>query len=120
MATNQETGAHGEQLAEEFLSGLGYKILHKNWRFRHFELDLVMQDAKSIIVVEVKTRKSLYAGDPEVSVNRQKQRTLIKAANAYVLYYGIDFPVRFDIVAVVISGEKAIINHIKDAFYPMM
>ena len=120
MAAHHETGAQGEQLAEEYLRNEGYEILDKNWRFKHFELDLVMKDQESIIVVEVKTRKSLYGGDPEVSVNRHKQRILVRAANAYVVYYGIDLPVRFDIVAVIISGKKHFINHIRDAFYPMM
>lgn len=120
MATNQETGARGEDLAAEFLLKQGFTILDRNWRFRHYELDLVAQEGDVIIVVEVKTRTSLYAGEPEISVNRMKQRTLVKAANAYVVYFGIDFPVRFDIISVVIRNETHVINHIRDAFYPMM
>jgi putative endonuclease len=120
MAEHHETGVLGEELAAQFLQDLGYVLLNRNWRFRHFELDLVMKDGDQLVIAEVKTRKSLYGGDPEVSVNRQKQRTLIRAANAYVLHYGIDHPVRFDIVSVVITGKRHTINHIADAFYPMM
>jgi putative endonuclease len=120
MAAHHETGARGEELAAEFLQKQGYEILDRNWRHRHYELDLVARDQETIVIVEVKTRTSLYAGEPEVSVNRQKQRTLIRAANAYVVYHGIDFPVRFDIIAIVIKGDQHFINHIEDAFYPMM
>lgn len=120
MAAHNETGAQGEELAAIFLHNLGYEILDRNWRYRHWELDLIAKDGDVVVVAEVKTRKSLYAGEPEVSVNRQKQRTLIRAANAYVVYHGINMPVRFDIISVVIKGETHTINHIRDAFYPMM
>lgn len=120
MAQHNDTGARGEKLAGEFIEKLGYVILDRNWRHRHFELDLVAKEGDVIVIVEVKTRTSLYAGEPEVSVTRMKQRSLIKAADAYVLYYGMDFPVRFDIVSIVIKGEKVVINHIMDAFYPMI
>lgn len=120
MAAHLETGALGEALAAEYLEGKGFKMLDHNWRHRHYELDLVMQFGDQIIVVEVKTRKSLYGGEPEVAVNKQKQRTLVRAANAYVVYHGIDMSVRFDIVSVLIRGEEHTIHHIPDAFYAMM
>jgi len=120
MAAHHETGVLGEALAAEHLLGMGYELLDRNWRHRQYELDLVMRFQEHVIVVEVKTRKSLYGGEPEVAVNRQKQRTLIRAANAYVVYHGIDMPVRFDIVSVVIRGEQHTIHHIADAFYAMM
>lgn len=120
MAAHNDTGAEGEQLAAEHLEKNGFEILDRNWRHRNFELDLVARENDFIVVVEVKTRKSLYGGEPEVSVNRQKQRSIIKAANAYVVYHGIDMQVRFDIIGVVIKGKTHFINHIKDAFYPMI
>lgn len=120
MATHNDTGMQGEELAAQFLEKNGYVILDRNWRFRHFELDLIAQKGEFIIIVEVKTRKSLYAGEPEIFVNRPKQRSIIRAANAYVVHHGIDMQVRFDIIGIVIKGDKHFINHIIDAFYPMM
>lgn len=120
MAEHIETGKKGEELAAEFLTSQGIKILHRNWRIGHYELDLVAREGDTVVVTEVKTRKSLYGGEPEVSVTRMKQKTLIKAANAYVMHYGINLPVRFDIISVVIKGEQHFIHHIKDAFYPMI
>ncbi len=120
MAEHLETGAKGEDLAADFLISNGYEILDRNWRFRQYEIDLVAKDHDVIIVVEVKTRTSLYMGEPEVSVTRLKQRSLVRAANAYVVYHGINMPVRFDIISIFIKGENHIINHIVDAFYPMM
>jgi putative endonuclease len=120
MATNLETGLRGEELAADFLLKQGLTILERNWRIGHYELDLVAREDDMVVVVEVKTRTSLYAGEPEVSVNRMKQKTLIKAANAYVVHFGIDMQVRFDIVSVVIKGDEHFIHHIRDAFYPML
>ncbi len=120
MAAHNDLGAMGEELASKFLMGKGYQVLDKNWRHRQYELDLVYRTGEELVVVEVKTRKSLYSGDPEVAVNRQKQRSLVRAANAYVQHYGIDLPVRFDIISVVIKGEEHFIHHIPDAFYAMM
>ena len=120
MAKHNDTGAEGERIAGEFLEKLGYIILDRNWRHRNYELDLVAKEGNTIVVVEVKTRTTLYAGVPELSVTRMKQRTLIKAANAYVVNHGIDLPVRFDILGIVIRGEQISVNHIMDAFYPMM
>jgi putative endonuclease len=120
MATHNETGKQGEDLAAEYLKKQGFTILERNWRIGHYELDLIAKEGDMVVVVEVKTRTSLYGGEPEVSVNRMKQRTLVKAANAYVLHFGIDLPVRFDIISIVIKGDNHIIHHIRDAFYPMM
>ncbi len=120
MATHNETGKQGEEFAAEYLKKQGFNILERNWRIGHYELDLVAQEGDSIVVAEVKTRTSLYGGDPEISVNRMKQKTLIKAANAYVVRYGINLPVRFDIISILIKGEQHFIHHIRDAFYPMI
>ncbi len=120
MAAHNDLGVLGEEIALKHLMGKGYKLLDKNWRHRQYELDLIMRIGDELVVVEVKTRKSLYGGDPEVAVNRHKQRLLIRAANAYVQHYGLDMPVRFDILSVVIKGEEHFVHHIEDAFYAMM
>ncbi len=110
-----EIGKNGEEQAAEFLKTLGYQILALNWRVKHLEVDIVAQDAKELVIVEVKTRASDFFGTPESFVDKDKQRKLIKAAHEYIIQYNVDLEVRFDIVSVITSNKK--VHHIKNAFY---
>ena len=73
-----------------------------------------------LVIAEVKTRSTLYFGEPQVFVNRKKQSFMIRAANAYILDHDIQHEARFDIISVIISGERVSIRHIEDAFYPTL
>lgn len=121
MAAHNELGALGEQIALEYLLGLGYQILEKNWSNGHKEIDIIAKDDDTIVIVEVKTRRSTFLVEPEASVDVFKQRHLIWAANSYVNKYQYDLDVRFDIISIVIdrNNEKRI-EHIQDAFYPSL
>ncbi len=119
MASHNELGALGEQIALEFLIEKGYQILEKNWSSGHKEIDIIAKDGDTIVIIEVKTRKSTYLVEPEITVDIYKQRHLIWAANSFVNRYQYDNDVRFDIIAITINknNEKRI-EHIEDAFYP--
>lgn len=117
MAAHNELGAKGEQQASGFLQQKGYTILATNWRNHHHEIDIVARHKNILIVAEVKTRTGRFFGEPEEFVLKQKQKNLIRAANAYLLRNNLDIEVRFDIISIVIEKEdKFIINHIEDAF----
>jgi len=120
MAEHNETGKKGENMALEFLQKKGYRILEQNWQLGRNEIDIVARDGDTIVIVEVKTRSSNWAGEPEAFVDRKKQRLLVRAANAYVLRKNIQEEVRFDIIAILTGEENARINHIPDAFYPTL
>jgi putative endonuclease len=120
MAEHIETGKTGEARALEFLKEKGYKILDTNWRQGKYEIDIVANDKDCLVIVEVKTRHSTFAGEPEIAVDKQKQRTLIFAANAYIRTNHIVSETRFDIIAVLMNGEEARLHHIPDAFYPTL
>jgi putative endonuclease len=120
MSDHIELGRKGEELATNYLTGKGYKILEKNWRQGRNEIDIIARDANYIVIVEVKTRETNIFAEPEMSVTRDKQKALIRAANAYILHKNIHDEVRFDIVSIVISKGKEQINHIEDAFYPTL
>jgi len=120
MAEHNDTGTKGEQLAKVFLEGKGYKVLEVNWRFKNLEADIIATHNNTLIVVEVKTRASNFFGEPEAWVTRQKQKNLIKAANGYITRYKIEMEVRFDIVSVIMGKEEQQINHIEDAFFPLV
>ena len=84
------------------------------------EIDIIAQDRDFLVIVEVKTRQSTYFGEPEVFVNKTKQRSLISAANDFIAKRNIDIETRFDIISIVISGDTIHIDHIEDAFYPTL
>ncbi len=122
MADHLDFGKKGEEIAADLLQKKGYRILDTNWRSGKNEIDIVAKDAtgKYIVVVEVKSRHSLYGGEPETAVTRDKQKALIRAANAYVRIKNIQEEIRFDIISILITKEGEKINHIEDAFYPTL
>jgi putative endonuclease len=120
MTNHIDIGKIGEQIAQEYLVNKKYEILETNWTHGHKEIDIIAKYEKQLVIVEVKCRNFSPLELPQNAVNRQKQRDLISAADAYVKKHDIDLEVRFDIVAVVLRGEKHEIDHIEDAFYPIM
>ncbi|MFC2102143.1 YraN family protein [Bacteroidota bacterium] len=120
MGEIHELGKRGEELAALYLKEKGYKILETNWRFGRNELDLIAEDGNTLVVAEVKTRQSSTFTQPETAVTREKQRSIIRSANAYVRWKRRNIEVRFDIVSIIIQGDNVTVNHIPDAFYPMV
>jgi len=118
MAEHNELGKQGEEIAQRFLVDKGYKIIETNWRFGNDELDIIAEESDWLVIVEVKTRRSTYFGEPEQWVNKTKQTFMIRAANAYIEQKNIENETRFDIISIVITTGGMRINHIEDAFYP--
>lgn len=114
----QLQGLAGEDLAATLLAQKGYRILERNWRCGHLEVDIIAETDKHLVIVEVKTRKSVVFGMPEVFVDLQKQRHLIRAAMYYAKFKNVRKEIRFDIISVVNSPECQEINHIENAFKP--
>ena len=118
MAEHNETCTKGEELAVTFLTNKGYVILETNWRFKNLEADIIATISKTLVIAEVKTRKSNYFGEPETFVNKQKQNNLVKTAHEYIQRNDLNLEVRFDIISVIVGNNQTTINHIEDAFYP--
>lgn len=118
MATHNDTGDAGEKIAVSFLKKKGFRILKTNWRIEKWEIDIIAEDKKERVFVEVKTRFSHEFGDPAEAVTPQKQKHLINAANLYVLQEDYEGPLRFDIISIFLQkGSLPEIKHIEDAFY---
>ncbi|MBI9040741.1 YraN family protein [Lutibacter sp.] len=117
MATHNDLGNKGEEIAVDFLQKNNYKIVEKNWRFKKAEVDIIALKKGVLAVVEVKTRSSDYFGDPQDFVNQKKIKLLVEAINEYVISKNLDVEVRFDIIAILKNQEKFDIKHLKDAFF---
>ncbi len=111
-------GITGENIAVSYLIEHGYRIIERNWRFHHKEVDIIAADKSDIVFIEVKTRRNLQYGNPEDSVDHKKQEFLIEAAEEYINLNNIDDNIRFDIISVVLKQGRPSVNHIKNAFYP--
>lgn len=120
MSESQILGQTGEDLAATYLAGKGYRIRHRNWKSLKTELDIIAENDKFIVFVEVKTRSAGFLADPASAVTRDKQRNIIFAADSYLRIYNIDKESRFDIITVISGDEDQEIDHIEDAFYPTL
>lgn len=107
-------GQKGELLALRHLEKCNYSFLAQNYRFRRSEIDLIMRDCNTIVFVEVKYRKSNRYGFPEEFVSNNQKRSIIEAADEYLVTNNWEGSIRFDIVAINASLE---IQHFEDAFY---
>lgn len=71
--SNKETGQKGEKLAQEYILGLGYKIIETNKRFSRFcEIDIIAKDRDALVFVEVKTRTSDFCGSGFEAITKSK------------------------------------------------
>lgn len=115
----QQVGLHGEALACAELEARGYAIVERRYRSRFGEIDIVANDAGTIVFVEVKTKTNGSFGDPVEEVTAQKQRQLVAMGQAYAAYCcPPDTPCRFDVVGVDLSGAAPAITVYQDAFRP--
>jgi len=86
----RENGKLGEQLAREFLEHAGYRFIGANYVRRVGEIDIIMlspaspHDEPIIVFVEVRYRAAKSYGGALASIDRKKQRKLLRAANAWL------------------------------------
>jgi putative endonuclease len=118
MAEKNETGKTGEAVARSYLEISGYTVLDTNWRFHHYELDIIATNGQELVVVEVKTRSSEYLISPEDAINTRKIKRIVAAADAYARMKQINLPVRFDIICLIKDKQSYTVEkHYEDAFY---
>ena len=110
-------GRNGEDIARTYLERKGMRFLAKNYKRRHGEVDLIMEDGNYLVFVEVKTRRTLAYGMPAEAVTPYKQKHIRYCAEIYFYENKItSHPTRFDIVEVLILNGRIKIHHIRDAF----
>lgn len=117
MAQHNELGKRGEDVAEAYLIENNYHIIQRNGIYDRNEIDIIASNQEFIVFVEVKTRSSSYWGNPEEAVSLTKIKRMVAAADHYLNENDEDKPVRFDVIAVVITNDNIAIEHIEDAFF---
>lgn len=118
MAEKDALGRTGEQLAVEFLIRGGYAILERNWRCRQGEIDIVAQDGRTTVFVEVKTRSGVGYGHPFEALTLTKLARLRRLAGAWCeAHPHVVGDIRIDAIAVISPPHAAPqIEHIEAVF----
>ena len=114
----KETGALGEKLAAEYLEKNQYRVLDKNFRCREGEADIIARKDNMLVVVEVRTKRSIAFGTPEESINERKKEHLRAVARRYCelnQYNQEEF--RIDVIAIELkyNGTVNRFEHIENA-----
>ncbi len=115
---NQKLGKEGEEFAATYLKDKGWTILERNLQLGHDEIDILAKTDGLLVVVEVKTRATDSFGVPQDFITPQKEHSLIRACERYLLESDWEGETRFDLLAVYYAGRKPKLIHIEDAFYP--
>lgn len=114
---NLSLGILAEDKAEEFLKANGYKILHRNYRNKLGEVDIIAKDKDVFCFVEVKCRLGESFGKGFEAVTNKKQGQIAKVALSFLKENKLlDKSARFDVVSIDGSASAEKITLIKNAF----
>ncbi|OGB83809.1 YraN family protein [candidate division TM6 bacterium RIFCSPHIGHO2_12_FULL_32_22] len=109
-------GNFGEKLVSEYLVKNGFKVLHRNYRQRYGEIDLIAEKNEVVAFVEVKFRQNEYFSLSDV-ITRSKQKKIILAAKRFISMSDfVDKVFRFDVALILKEGDNFRINYIENAF----
>jgi putative endonuclease len=117
MTEKIKKGQEAEELAANYLQEKGFRILERNFRYKHCEVDLIVLKENWLIFVEVKMRSSVAFGPPEIFVDRNKRHHVRKASRHYIFNRNWLGNIRFDIIAITRMDDEEEIMHIEDAFW---
>jgi len=115
---NITLGERGEAIAVAYLKGQKFTIVERNFRCKCGEVDIIARDGKAFVFIEVKARRTLAFGPPQLAVTPFKQRQISKAALTWLAKNRLHEAVaRFDVIAILLRDhEVPAIEHIRNAF----
>ena len=116
-AATQAFGVLGERIAERWLRRQGWRVVQRRFRAGRRDIDLVMERQGTVAFVEVKARRGDSFGSPVEAVNWAKQKELSRSAAVWIDRHGKPFEsYRFDVVGVLVQGERVRVRHVPNAF----
>lgn len=115
MAKN--TGKAGEDYVAQWLTKHGYRLTARNYHTRYGEIDMIAEDGKYIVFVEVKTRRGGSLVSPLEAVTPQKQQKILRTAQLYLAQNPSPYQPRFDVAGVLTVGGKPVsLTYYENAF----
>ncbi|MBN2490225.1 MAG: YraN family protein [Planctomycetes bacterium] len=113
-------GRFGEAFVAAWLGRRGFAILARNWRCHRGEIDLVARHGRTLVFVEVKTRRYTGPWSAQLAVDHRKVRRLRRAAEHYLATdrFRAWRAIRFDVVAISVGAGTTVteVRHYPDAF----
>ncbi len=110
-------GRAGEAEAAEYLKKKKYRVVGMNYACRFGEIDLIAEDRKHVVFVEVKRRRDARFAEAREYVTASKQRRLAMTASLWLAANPTEKQPRFDVIEIYASdGEVRSIQHIENAF----
>ena len=106
MARHNDLGKEGETLALEYLRKNDFEILHCNWRYAHFEIDIIAQKETRLHIIEVKSRHYFPGSFPEESVSKKKFNFLKKAAEEFLYQHPGYIHIQFNVLSITLFKDK--------------
>ena len=122
--SNRSLGRAGESIACDYLVKNGFQIIKKNYTIRGGEIDIVAENEKYIIFVEVKTRSAGYSiekyGRGASAVNGAKKEHLLFAVKGYLRAFPSEKKPRIDVIEITLENFDGCvaskISHYPNAF----
>ena len=106
MASHNQLGKEAERLAVNYLVQNGYEILHCNWRYSRYEIDIIAKKNELLRIIEVKSLKTSELRYPEESVTKNKFKYLARAADEFLFQHRQYRSLQFDILSIVLNPDK--------------
>ena len=92
-------------------------MVQRRFRSGHRDIDLVVEHEGVVAFIEVKARHGDTFGDPVAAVNWKKQKELGRSARVWIARHGrSEEAYRFDVVGVLVDGERVRVRHVENAF----
>jgi putative endonuclease len=112
-----EFGQLGERVAERWLLARGWRVIQRRYRSGHRDIDLIAKRDALVAFVEVKARSGNEFGGPVAAVNWKKRSELVRSATTWIDRHGREGEVyRFDVIGVLVSGDRVRVSHVENAF----
>jgi putative endonuclease len=113
----KQRGVDGEQKAVDYLISKNYKILHRNWRTKKGEIDIIAQIDDTIVFVEVKTLPSGCLETLQHILGKIKQKRIAETTKCFLNLYRQynDRYIRFDVIVIDMPGFDSV-YHLENAF----
>ena len=113
----QAFGKLGERIAERWLRRDGWVVVNRRFVNGRRDIDLVVRREQTVAFVEVKARKGDDFGGPVEAVHWRKQRELVRSAKVWIDRHGqTPEDYRFDVIGVLVNGDRVRVRHVPDAF----
>ena len=106
MAAHNLLGKEGEDMASQWLQERGYTIVNQNWRYSHYEIDIVATKGLVLHFIEIKTRSNEKFGEPEAAMSKEKIRNLLKAGAEYQYQHPGWKRVQYDVLSITVHKNE--------------